>query len=97
MLNELRNLPAFNAFEKAVKDNLNFDNYYVKSLAPYKTEVVELDGVRNVFKRTDEEVEQEGIENLLDDNNGYLDEFIHEVLRSDVTELVRALIKEIRK
>lgn len=101
LLEELRTLPAFNTFEKAVKENLTIDNYYVNHFAPekegYYDEKDEKGQVCYPYKLSDEQVEEEAIENLLDDNGDYFDEFVCEELRSDVVELVRALIKEIRK
>lgn len=102
MLKTLRNLPQFNSLEKAIKENLTINNTYVEHFSPeqhgYYDEKDD-DGrqVCNRFSLSDDEVEQQAIDNLLDDNTDWFDEFVHETLRSEVTELVRALAKEIRK
>ena len=102
LLQELRKFPAFNNFEKAVKKNLTIDNYYVNHFAPEKEGYYDEkdDNGRQVccpYKLSDEQVEEEAIENLLEDKTGYFDEVVTEQLSSEVVELVRALIKEIRR
>lgn len=100
LLEELRKLPAFNNFEKAVKENLTIDNYYVNHFAPekegYYDEKDETGQVCYPYKLSDEQVEEEAIEKLLDDKTGYFDEVVTEQLSSEVVELVRTLIKELR-
>ena len=59
-----------------------------------------LENHRRKMEEADEAVEiaeEDGIDGLIWDNGDYFDEFVCEELRSDVVELVRALIKEIRK
>lgn len=102
LLEELRALPAFNTFEKAVNDKLNINNTYVEHFAPEKRgyyDEKDDDGRQVCYPYTlsDEKVEDEAIENLLDDNSGYFEEFVTQELTYDITELARALIKEIRK
>ena len=102
LLEELRALPAFNNFEKAINDNLTLANGYVEHFAPEQKGYYDEkdDDGRQVcypYKLSDFEVEQTAIDNLLDDNSDWFEEFVHETLRGDVTELVRVLIKELRK
>lgn len=104
LLEELRALPAFNAFEKAVNEKLTSENFYVEHFMPEVGEYWDEAGYDEDGKRewqrcytSQEQAEEEGIDDLIDDNGDYFDEFVCEELRSDVVELVRALIKEIRK
>lgn len=102
MLNTLRNLPQFNSLEKAIKEKLNINNIYVEHFAPEQSGYYDEKGddgrqVCTPYSLSDSEVEQQAVENLLDDNTDWFDEFVHENLRSEVTELMRVLIKEIRK
>lgn len=102
MLKTLRTLPQFTSLEKAIKENLTINNAYVEHFAPEQSGYYdEKDDngrqVCNPYSLSDSEVEQQAIDNLLDDNTDWFDEFVHETLRSEVTELVRALAKEIRK
>lgn len=100
MLKELRKIPEFNAFEKAVKENLTSENVYVQMNMPEAGEYLDEDfddeGNRFYEKRykSKEQAEEEGIDNLLDDDKG-LEEWAFEYL--PINELVRALVKEIRK
>lgn len=102
LLEQLKNIPQFNSLEKAVKEKLTINNTYVEHFAPeqcgYRDEKDD-DGCQVVypFYISDSDAEQQAIENLLDDNTDWFDEFVHEALRSEVTELVRVLIKEMRK
>lgn len=100
LLQELRKLPAFNNFEKAVKENLTTDNFYVNHFAPekegYYDEKDEKGQVCYPYKLSDEQVENQAIEKLLDDQDGYFYEVVTEQLSSEVVELVRTLIKELR-
>lgn len=101
LLEQLRCLPQFNSFEAGVRKNLTLENAYVRDFAP------EQDGFHDEkgddgkqfctpYHLSDSQVMDEAIDGLLNDNKGYFEEFVHECqLRDDVTELVRALIKEI--
>lgn len=102
MLKTLRTLPQFISLEKAIKEKLTIDNIYVEHFAPEQSgyyDEKDDDGCQVCYgyKMSNSEVENEAIENLLDDNSDWFDEFVHEDLRSEVTELVRVLIKELRK
>lgn len=102
MLKTLRTLPQFTSLEKAIKEKLTIDNAYVEHFAPEQSgyyDEKDDDGSQVVYpySLSDSEVEQQAIENLLDDNTDWFDEFVHESIRNEVTELVRVLIKEIRK
>ena len=53
---------------------------------------------KRLIKLSDEERLQNAKESLLTDNSGYFDEFVHDTkLRSDVTEVIRALFTEFYK
>ena len=104
LLEELRALPAFNAFEKAVNEKLTPDNSYVEHFMPEVGEYWDEAGYDEDGKRewqrcytSQEQAEEEGIEGLLDDNGDYFSEFVFEEMGNEVTELIRALINEIRR
>lgn len=102
-IEELRKLPAFNAFEKAVNEKLTSKNHYVEHFMPEIGEYWDEAGYDENGKRewvkgytSSSQAEKEGIDGLLDDKSGYFDEFVCEKLRDEVVELVRDLIKEMR-
>lgn len=102
-IEELRKLPAFNAFVEVVNKKLTAENHYVEHFMPKIGEYWDEAGYDENGKRewnrgyiSEEQSEKEGIDNLLDDKDGYFDEFVCEELRDEVVELVRALIKEMR-
>lgn len=99
LLEQLRALPQFNSFEKAVKDKLTIENFYVENFAPEKGGVAydKYDDRYYNYTLSDDEIEEQAIDGLISDNGDYFDEFVHSELASEVTELVRVLIKEIRK
>lgn len=102
LLEELRTLPAFNAFEKAVNEKLTSENSYVEHFMPEVGECwdegYDEDGNRewNRCYISQEQAEENGIEGLIDDKGDYFDEFVCEELRDEVVELVRDLIKKMR-
>lgn len=103
LLEELRTLPAFNAFEKAVNEKLTSENSYVEHFMPEVGEYWDEAGYDEDGKRewqrcytSEEQAEEKGINELLEDKSGYFDEFVRDELESEVSELVRALIKEMR-
>ena len=102
LLEELRTLPAFNAFEKAVNEKLTSENYYVEHFMPEVgegwDEGYDEDGNREWYRcyTSQEQAEEEGIDGLLEDNGGYFSEFVFEEMGNEVTEFIRALINEIR-
>lgn len=102
LLEQLRTIPQFNSLEKAIQEKLTIENSAVEHFAPeyevyddYKDD----DGrIRcREYILSDSDVEDKGIEELLEDNTGYFEDVVHEDLRSEVTEFVRVLIKELRK
>ena len=102
LLEQLKAIPQFNSFADSVFKKLNMDNYYVEHFAPEKNGYYDEKGddgkqVCYPYSLSDDEVENQAIENLLDDNKGYFDEFVHESISCEVTELVRVLIRELRK
>lgn len=101
LLEQLRCLPQFNSFEAGVLKNLTMENAYVRDFAPEQDGFYDEKGddgkqFCTPYHLSDSQVMDKAIDGLLNDNNGYFDEFVHEdKLRGDVTELVRALINEI--
>lgn len=102
LIKNLEILPAFTAFRKGLSEKLNANNVYVRDFMPESNgyyDEKDDDGKQVIltFRFSEEEREGLGIEILLDDNSGEFDDFIHDELRNDVTELMRAIIKECRK
>lgn len=102
LLEQLRTIPQFNSLEKAIQENLTINNSVVEHFAPEKDGYYDEKGddVRQVvypYSMSDAEVEHEAVDELLEDNTGYFEDVVHEDLRSEVTEFVRVLIKELRK
>lgn len=102
-IEELRKLPEFNAFEEVVNKKLTSENFYVKHFMPEVGEYWDEAGYDEKGKRewnrcymSSSQAEKEGINELLEDKSGYFDEFVRDELGSEVSELVRALIKEMR-
>lgn len=103
LVEQLKTLPSFLSLKSSILENLKYNNFYVAEFMP-KPEVVYDDKDDNgkqkittcflsYYKR-----EQQAISDLLDDNKGYFDEFVHDSeIRQDVTEFIRDLIKEILK
>jgi len=103
LLEELRTLPAFNAFEKAVNEKLTSENFYVEHFMPEVGEYwdeagYDEDGNRewNRCYTSSSQAEKEGINELLEDKSGYFDEFVRDELGCELSEFVRVLIKEMR-
>ena len=99
LLEQLRTLPAFNNFEKAVKEKLNDKNFYVQEFMPEAGTFEDYDDEGHIehYRITRRQAEEDGIDNLVYDNTGYFSEFVREELGDDAYELIRELIKEIRK
>lgn len=103
LLEELRTLPAFNAFEKTVNEKLTSENSYVEHFMPEVGEGwddgYDEDGNREWHRCyiSQEQAEEDGIDGLLEDNGGYFSEFVFEEMGNEVTEFIRALINEIRR
>ena len=95
LIQQLETLPAFLALSKGLKENFNTDNFYVRHFMPEAVSREKIDGVNLIYSRSDEAREKIAKENLLDDDDEHFDEFIHETnLRNDVTEFMRAIVKE---
>lgn len=98
LIKQLETLPAFAALKKGLEQNLNADNWYVDHFMPEAVSEEKIDGVKLIYSRSDEAREEIAKDNLLADNGDYFDEFVHDDnIRNDVTELMRAIIKECRK
>ena len=103
LIEQLETLPSFLNLKSSILENLKSDNFYVAEFMP-KSEVAYDDkddngkqGITTYFL-SDYKREQQAINDLLDDNKGYFDEFVHDdEIRRDVTEFIRDLIKEILK
>lgn len=103
LLTQLETLPAFAALKKGLEENLKAGNFYVDNFMSEKEgfyDEKDDDGKQIIrpFRLSEEQREEKAIDELLADNGDYFDEFIHDdYLRHDVTELIRAIIKECRK
>lgn len=101
LLEELRAIPAFNDFEKAVKEKLTRDNFYVEHFMPetgksYEVECNEDGQYVQEYYTTADEAEEHGIDSLLNDNTDYFNDFVCGELNYEIVELARVLINEIR-
>lgn len=97
-MTELQNMPEYQAFKKAVKQQLTADNTYVNHFMPEtgKFTEVDKDGDKHTGYITTSQAKSEGIELLLEDDTGYFEEMVTmSDLAPAVVELARALIKEI--
>ena len=92
-IKKVRMAPEFERFIDAANKKLNIENGYVRHFAPKKHQVFEEDGryVMGLMKKV--EREEEAIDNLLDDHDGWFADFVHEEIGDEVVELCRALIK----
>lgn len=98
LIKQLETLPAFAALKKGLEQNLKSGNFYVDNFIPEAVSEEKIDGVKLIYSRSDEAREEIAKDELLADNGDYFDEFIHDDnIRNDVTELMRAIIKECRK
>ena len=96
-MTELQNMPEYQAFKKAVKEQLNADNIYVREFMPEVGKFTEYDkdGDCHTGTITNAQAEREGIESLLDDTSGYFEEMVTMSKFSEVViPLMRSLIKE---
>lgn len=103
LIEQLETLPSFLNLKSSILENLKSDNFYVAEFMP-KAEVIYDDKDDNGKQKITTyflsyyQREQQAISDLLDDNKGYFDEFVHDnEIRQDVTEFIRDLIKEILK
>ena len=101
-MTELQNMPEYQAFKKAVEEQLTADNYYVRENMPHVGKFTEVergedgDVVTWHGHITEQQALQEGIERLVWDGKEDFDEFVTmSDLAPAVVELARALIKEI--
>lgn len=103
LIQQLEAIPAFSGFKKSLKENLRTGNFYVDRCMPESEGYFDErndDGRQAIqkFYLSETDQEEQAIDNLLDEKQGYFDEFIHgSDLSNDVTELIRAIIKECRK
>lgn len=99
LLEELRTIPQFNSFEKAVKEKLDGESFYVQEFMPEMGEFSEYDqdGFLCRYSISHRQAVETGIEDLLEDNDGHFAEFVCEEIGEEVVELIRSLIKELRK
>ncbi len=89
--------PEYQAFKKAVREQLNADNIYVREFMPEVGKFTEYDkdGDCHTGTITHAQAEREGIESLLDDKSGYFEEMVTMSELSEVViPLMRSLIKE---
>lgn len=97
-MTELQNMPEYQAFKKAVKQQLTADNFYVNHFMPETGSFTEVDkdGDKHHGYTTQSQAQRQGIESLLEDNTGYFEELVTMSDLSDaVVPLMRAIIKEI--
>lgn len=95
-MTDLEKLPEYQKFKKAVKEQLNSDNIYVREFMPEVGKFTEYDkdGDCHTGTITHAQAEREGIENLLEDE-AYFAEFLSMSEFSEVViPLMRSLIKE---
>lgn len=94
---KIRKMPEFEAFINAVNEKLTLENGYVEHFAPEKHQVEEEkeEGGRRYFHylMSESKREEDAVEKLLEDKSGWFDDFIHDELMRETTELCRALIK----
>lgn len=94
----LEDFPAINNLKQAYKENFTADNFYIERFMPEPKQIIFEGKHKRLIKLSDEERLQNAKESLLTDNSGYFDEFVHDTkLRSDVTEVIRALFTEFYK
>lgn len=94
----LEDFPAINNLKQAYKENFTADNFYIEHFMPEPEQIIFEGKHKRLIKLSDEERLQNAKESLLTDNSGYFDEFVHDTkLRSDVTEVIRALFTEFYK
>ena len=96
-LEKFKNSPEYKAFEKAVNEKLNLENGYVRHFAPEKHQIFD-EKTENGYEYFEhianrEEREEEGVEGLLEDHDGWFADFVHDEIMDEVTELCRTLIK----
>lgn len=103
LIEQLETLPSFLSLKSSILENLKSDNFYVAEFMQNKKgfyDDKDDDGKQKIttYFLSDYKREQQAISDLLDDNKGYFDEFVHDdEIRQDVTEFIRDLIKEILK
>lgn len=84
---------VYNKFMDAANKKLTLNNAYVREFAPEKEYIEHEDGRSFKVIESENNREEEGVQNLLEDKSGWFDDFIHDELMSETTELCRALIK----
>lgn len=104
LLEQLRTLPEFNKFETAIKEKLNENCSYVQEFMPESGEFIDYDEGRKYgdYRKSvisENDALEEGIDGLLSENEtyGYFCDFVVEELGADAFDLLKALIRELRK
>ena len=100
LLDMLQMMPEYRVLEKELNEKLTLNNAYVEHFAPeaHQVEEVKEEHERRYFHylMTENEREEEGVENLVNDRDGWFDDFVHDELMSEVTEFMRGLICKMR-
>ncbi len=91
-----QDIPALRNLYQGYRENLNSDNFYVAHFLPESAQtIISENGQHKIIRLSENERERQAVENLLDDNSGWFDEFVHDdALRQDVTETIRFLFRE---
>ena len=91
-----QDIPALRNLYRGYCENMNKDNFYVAHFLPESSQTITTEnGQRKIIRLSENERERQAVENLLDDNSGWFDEFVHDdALRQDVTETIRFLFRE---
>ena len=93
LLDRLEGIPAFTSLEQSFRKNFNPKNFYFAHFMP------ETQNFRYEKNRGIPEAgagEQIAARMLLEDDSGYFSEFVHEDnLRTEVTEFIRFIFKEL--
>lgn len=99
LIKQLETLPAFAALKKSLEQNLNAENFYVGNFMEEAEQGErDEDGKLHRFTVSENKREEKAIDELLDNQGDYFDEFVHDDnIRNDVTEFMRVIFKELRK
>jgi len=100
LLDMLQMMPEYKVLEKELNEKLTLNNAYVEHFAPeaHQVEEVKEEHERRYFHylMTENEREEEGVENLVNDRDGWFSDFVHDEIMSEVTEFIRGLICKMR-
>lgn len=100
LLQYLSTLPAYSDLKKSWQENGGLKNFYIEHFSPPDDFVDEKDDNGCQYFQPANLTEEQRLDQaqfeLLNDQSGWFDEFIHEgSMRNDVTEFIRAVLKEI--